>query len=71
MIIHINVHPGAREEKIKKLAENTYRIDIKARAEKGKANAAVIKLLSKELDVPQKDIIIKNPTRRRKRVEIK
>lgn len=71
MILHINVHPGAREEHIEKLTENTYRIAIKARAEKGKANAAIIRLLAREFNVPQKSIHIKNPTSRKKIVEIK
>ncbi len=70
MILHINVHPGTKEESIEKISENSYNIRIKERAEKGKANAAVIRLLAKTLNLPQKSIHIKNPTSRKKIIEI-
>ena len=45
MIITVDVKPGQREEKIQKISENHFLIQVKAFASKGKANKAVIKLL--------------------------
>ena len=70
MIIHIKVHPGAKEENIRLLPDGSYLISIKERAEKGKANTAIIRLLSKTLNITHTNINIKNPTSRRKMVEI-
>ena len=71
MIVYINVKPNFKEEKIEKISENEYFVWLKEKAEKGKANIALIKILSKELGVHFRDIKIKNPSSRKKIVEIK
>ena len=71
MILDIKVIPGAKEEHIEQVSNNTYRISIKERAEKGKANAALIKLLARHFNVPQQNITLKNPASRKKMIEIK
>lgn len=50
----------------------TYKIRIKAVAEKGKANAELIKFLSKELEVPKENIsILSGKTDHLKLIKIK
>lgn len=70
MIIYANVKPNALKEKIEKISENKYNISVKERAEDGKANKRIINILSKEFNVNFRKIIIKNPTSRKKIVEI-
>ena len=71
MIIYVDIKPGAREEKIEKIKDNEYKILLKERAEDGKANKRLINLLAGEFGVSFKNIIIKNPTSRKKIIEIK
>jgi len=71
MIIRVKVKPNSKEEKIEKIAEGEYRIDVKEPAEDNKVNIRVINLLSKELNVSYKNIKIKNPTSRDKVIEVK
>jgi len=71
MIINIKVKPSSLEDKLEKLSDNSYLIHVKKKAEDGRANIEVIKILSKEFGVSFKNIHIKNPTSRNKIVEIK
>jgi uncharacterized protein len=70
MIIYINVKPNSSEEKIEKINEKEYNIWLKEKPIDGKANKALLKLLSKYFDVSFKNIKIKNPSSRKKIVEI-
>lgn len=70
MKIIVNVKPNAGKNKIEKIKEGEYLIKIKERAEEGKANRAVIKLLCKEFGMDFRKIEIKNPRARMKVVEI-
>ena len=58
MKIFVKVKTGAKEEKIEKTGENNYKVFVKERPEKGLANKAVIKILSRYFKVPQKNTII-------------
>jgi uncharacterized protein (TIGR00251 family) len=69
MIIRVNVKPNSSVEKIER-ANDEYNIWLKEKAEDGKANRRLINLLAKEFDVPVKSIKIKNPTSRKKIIEI-
>lgn len=71
MILRVKVYPGSREEKIEKITEGEYEIYLKERAEKGKANHELIKILAREFKVNSKDVFIKNPSSRKKIIEIK
>jgi uncharacterized protein YggU (UPF0235/DUF167 family) len=71
MIIKVKVKPNSKEEKIEKVGESEYKIDVKEPAEDNKANIRVINLLSKELGISHKNIKIKNPTSRDKLIEVK
>jgi len=70
MIIRIKAKPNSREDKIEKISEEDYVISVKERAEKGKANCKIAKLLAKEFNVETKKIKIKNPSSRNKIIEI-
>lgn len=59
MIIKIKARPGSSREEIQKNDENSYEVHIKAKAEKGKANLALIKILAKHFDIPTSRIKIK------------
>ncbi len=71
MIIHVKVRPGSKEEKIERVSESEFIVNIKERAEKGKANESLVRLLAKEFGVSSKDVLIKNPSSRKKVIEIK
>jgi len=70
MNIFVSVKPGSKEEKIEKISNTEYKISIKEPAEKGRANARLINIISKELGVSFKNIKIKNPTSKKKIIEI-
>ncbi len=61
-VLYVTVTANAKSERIKKqvTADNAviYKIYVTQIAENGKANEAVIKLLSKELSVSQSSIVI-------------
>ena len=66
MIIEIRVKPNSREEKIE-LKENFLLVHIKAPAEKGKANRALLKLLKKVFGEAR---IVSGEISHKKRIEI-
>jgi len=70
MILYVSVKTNAKEEKIEKISDNEYKISLKEKAEKGKANHKLIILLSKEFNISQKQIKIKTPLSRKKIIEI-
>ncbi len=47
MKISIKIHPNSSREEIKKISDENFEVWIKEKAEKNKANMAVIKLLKK------------------------
>ena len=70
MIIYIKVKPNSFKEEVVKVGENEYLVSLKEKAVKGKANRRLISILSKEFGVDYRKIKIKNPSSRRKIVEI-
>ena len=63
--------PGASRDCIAEWLGDTLKVRVSAPPEKGKANAAVIKVLAAALDVPEKSIhIIHGITSARKVIEI-
>lgn len=58
MRINVKVKANSKEEKIEPLGNNQFAVKVKAPAHEGKANNAVIKLLSKYFDIPKSMIII-------------
>jgi uncharacterized protein (TIGR00251 family) len=58
MKISAKVKPQAREDRIEKIGVNEFAIWVKAKAAEGKANQAVIKILSEYFNMPQSKIVI-------------
>ncbi len=72
MKIFVKVKPNSKEESIKKLSETNFEICVKEPPVKGKANAAVIKVLAKRFGVPPSFVnIVIGHSSRQKIVEIK
>lgn len=59
MIIKVKVKPNSSKEEIEKSDENNYEVYVNAKAEKGKANLALIKILAKHFNIPTSKIKIK------------
>lgn len=53
MKLHIKIKPNARVEKIEEMEDGTLCVWVRSPAREGKANEALIKLLSGRLDVPK------------------
>ena len=71
MKIIIKAKPGAKEDKIERVDESNYIVYVKALPIDGKANAAIVKLLSAHFDVsPSLVEIISGHMARTKVVEI-
>ena len=71
MNIKVKVNASSDIEEIRKIGDDEYVVSVKEPAENNKANIRLINLLSKEFGVDFRKIKIKNPTSRRKFVEIK
>ena len=71
MKIIVQIRPGARERKIEKVDDGRYKVWVKARPEKGKANAEMIELLAEHFGVAKSAVkIVIGKTAREKLVEI-
>ena len=71
MKIEVIVKPGKKENKITE-CNGKMNIQLKERAEKGKANIALIKLIAKHFKVSSSDVrIVKGFTSHNKIVEVK
>lgn len=72
MVFTVHLHPGAKKTAVEWLDGDTLKAWVRAVAEKGKANEALLELLSDELDVPKNRIsIIRGHTTRLKQIEVK
>jgi len=58
MLLRIKTTPKAKQNKIVKISSTNYHIYTTAAPEKGKANTAIIKLLSKKFNIAKSKIII-------------
>lgn len=71
MRISIKVKPKSKQEKVEKLADHEFIVQVKAAPLEDKANQAAIKLLSEYFDIAKSRItIIKGNKARSKIVEI-
>jgi uncharacterized protein (TIGR00251 family) len=72
MKISVKVKPNAKQEKIEKVTESHFLIWVKEKPREGKANKAVIKVLSEYFGVPQSQVVLlKGQASREKIFEIK
>ncbi len=60
MIIKVKVKPNSSEDKISRIDECNYEVSVREKAEKGKANLALIKILAKHFNTPTSKIKIKS-----------
>ncbi len=71
MKIRVTVKPRSKRRELKRIAEGEYTASIPAPAREGKANLALIELLSQSFSVPKTSIkILLGQTRRKKLIEI-
>lgn len=71
MKISVKVKPNSKKEEVKKLTDNDFILSVKEPAKEGKANQAVIRLLSEYFGVPKSNIsIIKGESSKNKIIQI-
>jgi len=58
MRLRIRVKPGAHEEKVSREPDGSLLVSVRARAQEGKANEAVVKAVAKLLRVPKSQVSI-------------
>ena len=58
MKISVKVKPGSKKNAVESIGENEYTISVKAKAIEGKANDAVVELLSEYFDLPRNRIMV-------------
>lgn len=70
--LRVRVHPGARRERVaRRLADGAWRIEVHAAPEGGRANEALVKLLSEVLGVKRGGIrVMMGQSSRSKTIEI-
>lgn len=71
MILTVRTIPNSSQDKVEKTADGIYRVHVRAVPDKGKANAAVLKLLSRELGLNVRDMKILTPASRTKKIAVK
>jgi uncharacterized protein (TIGR00251 family) len=71
MRLTVRLRPNARVEKVEKLSDREYRVWVRAPAREGKANDALIRLLSDHFGRPRSAVtLVRGAASRNKRVEI-
>jgi len=71
MRLRVSVKPGAHEEKVSREPDGSLLVSVRARAQEGKANEAVVKAVAKLLRVPKSQVkIVSGPSSRTKVLEV-
>ncbi|MCX6842195.1 MAG: DUF167 domain-containing protein [candidate division WOR-3 bacterium] len=71
MRLRVRVKPGAHEEKVSREPDGSLLVSVRARAQEGKANEAVMKAVAKFLRVPKSRVsIVSGPSSRTKILEV-
>lgn len=71
MKIFVRARTGAKREEVKKISDDHYMVAVKAPPVEGRANDAIISLLSEYFDIPRSRIrIVKGLKSRDKVIEI-
>ena len=72
MKLFASVKPNAKENKVTQINDHHFKISVKAPAKDGKANQAVIELLSHYLDLPKNVFsLLSGTTRKSKVIKVK
>ena len=58
MKISVRVKPNSKQDSVEPARANTYIVRVKAKALEGKANEAVVTLLSEYFSVPKNNIVV-------------
>ncbi len=58
MKIVVKIKPNSKENSVTRLGENEFSVRVKAPAKEGRANEAVVKLLSAYFRIPKTSIVI-------------
>ena len=67
--IHIRAHPGAKETRFKhQMADGTWKIDIAAAPESGKANEELVRFLAETFGVPRLQVTVVSGQRGRNKI---
>ena len=70
-MLDVRVQPGAGRNGVELAEDGTVRVRVKAQAERGKANDAVVALLARRLGVGKSSVaIVRGRTARRKLVRV-
>ena len=59
MQLLVEVKPNSKQESVEKITDSVFKVRVRAPAQEGKANEAVIKALAGYFDVPKSLIVIK------------
>jgi hypothetical protein len=71
MRLRVSVKPGARQERVSREPDGSLLVSVTARAQEGKANAAVVKAVAKALRVPRSSVrIVSGLSSRTKMLEV-
>jgi len=71
LVVHLRVTPGSSRDQVVEFRDGVLRVKVVAPPEAGKANAAVIALLSRHLGVPRRQLrIVRGAASRDKVVEV-
>jgi len=66
--LSIQVHPGAKKNEVVRFEAGVWHIKVAAPPVEGKANEALIKFLSKSLDIPKSKISLEKGTTSRHKI---
>lgn len=68
MKVSVDAKPGAREEKVERIAAGHYRISVKEPPHDGRANKRIAEVLGEHLDIPPSRIRLKSGGGGRKKI---
>lgn len=68
MIFNIKVVTNAKQSRTEKTGDNSFRVYINQKPEKGKANEAIIELLSEYFGIAKKRVFIKSGLKSRNKI---
>lgn len=68
MIIYVEAHPRSKKEELIKTDENHFKVYIKEPPIEGKANKAIVEVLSKNLKIPKSSILLKSGKKGKRKI---
>ncbi|MEM7235388.1 MAG: DUF167 domain-containing protein [Planctomycetota bacterium] len=67
LLVGVRANPGASKNAIQGVHDGRLKVSVTAAPEKGKANAAIEKVLAKELGVPKSSVLLQSGTTSREK----